>query len=235
MAIGEQNLARNYLYSFLSCAFADPISKRFQVALQENIQRAAAASANLLSVEIDMARIVNWLRPSHKAVLVQHQNLFGLTVATRAPANETEYCHAQDITYRSQQIADIAGFYQAFRFETNPFGDELERPDHISLELGFMGFLTAKEILANSEEKIQICRDAQRDFFSHHLAWWVPAFVQTVKNETESCLYTALVDALLNFVLFEHVFLGIGETQTCVGQSYCQATNCKKCSYNCEE
>lgn len=237
MGIDERLLARQYVYSFLACIFSDPLRKRFQIALQEKIQSAAEASANLLSAEIDVTSVINELNSLSEPIWDQYQNVFGLTIGNRAPAHETEYCPT-DITYRSQQIADVAGFYEAFRFETNPFEDEPERPDHIALELGFMGVLAAKEILADSDEKIQICRSAQKDFFSRHIWWWTPGLAHGMKDETARGLYSALADALYSFVSFEYLFLELGDEEK-ISREYSSHSNaspatCNACPFNSE-
>lgn len=218
--MNEQVLARHYLYSFFSSAFSDPLRKRFALSLREQTQTAAAASANLLSAEIDISRVVNYLRFSREEIAAQYQNCFGLTSGTKLSLHEIDHCRTRDTTYTSQQLADIAGFYEAFQFETNAFGDAPERPDHLVVELDFMGFLAAKEAFANSEEKILLCRDAGRNFFSAHLRW-VSAFAAAVKNEDASGLYAALADSLANFVAREQTFFGLAaSSQATAAYSY---------------
>lgn len=213
MNMNEQTLARHYLYSFFSYAFSDPLRQRFALALREQTQIAAAASARFLSAKIDAVGIAEYLHLPREEIAGQYQNLFGLTIGVKIPANETEYC-PRDITYQSQQIADIAGFYKAFHFDANPFGDEIERPDHIALELGFMGFLAAKEILADSDEKMMICRNAQNSFFFEHLTWWIPEFARAIQHEEVSGFYPALADAVIHFISFERELLGLEEMKT---------------------
>lgn len=208
MRIDEQVLARHYLYSFLSCAFSDPLRRRFALSLREQTQTAAAASANLLSAEIDITRVVNYLRLPREEIAAQYQNCFGLTSGTKLSLHEIDHCRTRDTTYRSQQLADIAGFYEAFHFTANPFDDEMERPDSLISELDFMGFLAAKEAFADSEEKILLCRDTARKFFSVHLGW-VPTFAAAVTSEAVSGFYAALADSLVNFVACERTFFGL--------------------------
>lgn len=215
MRINEQILARHYLYSFFSSAFSDPLHGRFELALSTTARIIADASANLLSDTIDMRTVVRHLDVSREELAQQHQNTFGLTVATKAPAHETEYCRTRDTTYKSQQMADIAGFYEAFRFDVGRFGVPHERSDHLVQELGFMGLLAAKEALANSDENALLCRDASRNFFSAHLGW-VPAFAAAVKNEAASGFYVALADSLANFIASEQIFFGIDESRAAV-------------------
>lgn len=225
----QQALARHYLYSFFSSAFSDPLRSRFDLALNTTTRIIAEASAHMLSAKIDMRNIVRHLDISREELAKQHQNIFGLTVATKAPANETEYCRTRDTTYTSQQMADIAGFYEAFRFDVGRFGAAHERSDHIVHEIGFMGFLAAKEALANSDENVLLCRDASRKFFSAHL-WWIPAFAAAVKDEAASGFYPALADSFANFIASEQIFFGLERPHAAAErQNFCRDAPSAEC------
>ena len=75
---------------------------------------------------------------------------------------------------RSNNLADIMGFYRAFGLE--PDGD---RPDLLSCEFEFMHYLIFKKLhashplesedSADAKEKSFICLDAQKKFFTEHL------------------------------------------------------------------
>jgi TorA maturation chaperone TorD len=69
-------------------------------------------------------------------------------------------------------LADVAGFYRAFHFESQG------TPDHISNELSFLGYLALKEAYAQhrgDSDQAQLCRDAAASFVRDHLGW-APAF-----------------------------------------------------------
>src|SRR5262249_54779432 len=108
----------------------------------------------------------------------EYDRVFGLVVARECPTYETEYHSTSETFFRSQQLADIAGFYRAFGLE--PSRTEPERVDHLALELEFMAFLLLKKRLAlapstvapNAAERACICDQVQRLFFNDHLAWW---------------------------------------------------------------
>ncbi len=76
---------------------------------------------------------------------------------------------------RTFEIADVAGFYNAFGVEVESSG---ERPDHIAAELEFMNLLAVKECIALQEEgegeHADVCRNTSRAFLRDHLARWAP-------------------------------------------------------------
>ncbi|MFG0328828.1 MAG: molecular chaperone [Phycisphaerales bacterium] len=134
----------------------------------------------------DHARgLIDWLALNPRERDIASQDIFGLVMSKECPPNETEYCHWKDPTYRANQLADIAGFYSAFGVE--PSQDDPERPDHISLELEFVGFLNARLAAHEREqdERLQTDQDALRAFLRDHVAWWVPTFGQLLERHID--------------------------------------------------
>ena len=127
--------------------------------------------------------------PRSTRLRAEYDRVFGLVVPKECPPYETEYHPTQETFVRSQQMADIAGFYRAFGIE--PAQSSPERPDHLALELEFMAFLLTKKRLAlaaveldpEAAEQVSICDRAQRDFFRDHLAWWVPSFAAGLRRK----------------------------------------------------
>jgi TorA maturation chaperone TorD len=74
-------------------------------------------------------------------------------------------------------LVDIAAFYKAFAFQP----EEFKAPhDHISIELGFLGYLTMKRAYAlygDLSEEQALCEDAGKAFLQEHLALWVEGFL----------------------------------------------------------
>ena len=222
-----QAVARGHVYSFLAAALADPLGEHGALALDPKLQRVAVAAAGLLASEapaimelgpgelppreLDLLPLVEELSKPREEVVRQHQEVFGLLIGKSAPPYETEYCHSTLTFYRSQQLADAAGFYHAFGLEQN--SRTPERPDHISVELEFMAHLIRKELLAAGEPELQqkapICREAQEKFFEAHLAWWVPAFAGLLGRAAPSGAYQAIARALACFVPCERDVLGV--------------------------
>ena len=74
-------------------------------------------------------------------------------------------------------IADVAAFYKAFRFSA----DELHlAPDHIAVELDFLGYLAMKCAYARHAglaDEREICESAAQSFIRDHLARFAPALL----------------------------------------------------------
>ncbi len=140
--------------------------------------------------------------------------VFGLVVSQDCPPFETEYLPSRDAFQRAQELADIAGFYQAFGLQPAPRRGL--RPDHVALELEFVAFLLEKIRMicspavpaggrrrrsraastpdrpaaetATRGEHEKICRDALRSFMTDHVAWWIPAFTCALEKRISGLL-----------------------------------------------
>jgi nitrate reductase assembly molybdenum cofactor insertion protein NarJ len=237
----EADAARQFIYQFLALALSDPRSPRWQRLLHSQFQQAARSAADLLRLELppaptplapgelppeclDLGSVLRFLRPLPRMQEL-YDATFGLVLSNKCPACETEFSRQTFVISRSQQMADIAGFYRAFGLDKS--ADARERIDHISLELEFMAFLIAKATLAASRDgddaaiNASICRDAQAEFFRDHLAWWVPAFALILRRradgierpdqllETPATFFGAVAVCLAQFVALERCRLGI--------------------------
>jgi TorA maturation chaperone TorD len=228
--------ARQYVYRVLSLLTSDPKSQRWQHLYDPALRTAAVAAGQFLREEreytsfelapgeiapdqLDLEKLLAFLKP-HTGMLAEYQQIFGLTISKKCPPYETEYCPQTFSVYRSQQLADIAGFYRAFGLE--PSRDLPERHDHLALELEFMAWLIAKELRAGDDpDKIASCREAQKRFFADHLAWWVPAFALALRRRADripgvdritsppQSIYGAIAQALASFISMERALLGI--------------------------
>lgn len=85
------------------------------------------------------------------------------------PLYETEYGKSRFMS-KGNDLADIAGFYNAFGCKTD--GDLTESLDHIAVELEFYWNLSQKadyHAKANNSEAISIIESAMKKFLSEHL------------------------------------------------------------------
>jgi len=227
--------AREYVLRFFALAASDPASARFERAQGPHIQELACAAARHLAADpatrpaelapgelsperLDLSPLASALRAPRARLVDDHSRVFGLVVSKECPPYEVQYCPQTFSVYRSQRLADVAGFYRAFGVE--PGRDAPERADHLACELEFLAWLVAKERHARAQEGAQwaeraaICRDAQRDFLAEHLAWWVPAFARALGAraaalDPPATLQAALAPALAALVPAERGLLGV--------------------------
>ena len=215
------DLARECLYRFLAVALSDPQLTRWWSILDQENQRLACAAADLLRTgfgeqtvqlgfaelppqQLDLEPVVSELRKPIDELCTEYDRVFGLVLARECPPYETEYHATSETFFRSQQLADIAGFYRAFGLE--PLHAHPERPDYLPLELEFMAFLLMKKRLAmnalesGTAERIRVCEEAECSFFREHLAWWVPALASGLRRKAGSGLYAELAHVLATFV-----------------------------------
>jgi TorA maturation chaperone TorD len=221
-------LASEFLYRFLSAAVSDPFLSDARTILDPDSRQLARAAAELLSAEASEAPVPLGLGELPPAQLdgaalssdvprsledwrALHADVFGLVLSRECPPYETEYCPSAETFFRSQQLADIAGFYQAFGLQTARACPE--RPDHLALELEFMAFLLQKERLAPTAEQASVCADAQRSFFRDHLSWWVPSFVTGLLRKAGTGFYATVAQALAAFLPIERARLGVAAPQ----------------------
>lgn len=130
--------------------------------------------------------LIQWLTSAPADRVAAFDAVFGLVTSKDCPPHETDYCHWEDPTYRSSQMADVGGFYRAFGVE--PGGERPERPDHVSIELEFIAFLCQKHAIAiqsGDADHIAVCRDALHAFVRDHVAWWMPTFARCVQRRVD--------------------------------------------------
>lgn len=225
-------LAREALYRFLAAALSDPHTRGWRLLFNSESQRLACEAADLLREEAGaqpMRLGFGELPPGQLALepllaelckpldelCDDYDRVFGLVLASECQPYETEYHPNAEAFFRSQQMADVAGFYRAFGLE--PSQADPERPDHIALELEFMAFLLMKKrfALATVEqdpaapERAAVCDGVQRSFFRDHLAWWVPSFATGLRRRAATGFYAALGQVLAAFMPAERRRLGV--------------------------
>ncbi len=264
------NAERGLLYRWLSFAFQDPARDNADPLRNIGIQGACRTAATALRKSLlpnigeqahgevpleslDLERSFILLPEDNEILIAKYDELFGLLLSRDCPPYETEYCPQTFSVYRSNQLADIAGFYNAFGVEpcrTNP-----ERADHITLELEFMSWLILKEtraceIRGQDSADAQVCREAQQRFLTEHLLWWAPAlgFAMrkkadhiTVESELVSppkSFYGATAQFLAAFMLAERLLFGIHLPQRLISPNPCtedrESSSCEGCELSAQ-
>lgn len=138
---------------------------------------------------------------------VRARRLFGHNLSPDCPPYETQYDDA-GIFRRTQDLADLAGFYRAFGLDLAA-GDR--RTDHLPVELEFVAILCLKESLAVAKgrgEDASVCRRARARFLGEHLGRWIGAFAAAAGAKAPGDHFAAL--AALTAALVERDAAALG-------------------------
>jgi TorA maturation chaperone TorD len=214
-------LARRELWLLVSASFVDPYhQERFSLLKDDGFRRRVCRAAELLAEEhsevelgpgeapaqeLQPAALFAALDAEAERIERSYRTLLGSKLC---PPCGVEYELNTDVTYRSQQMADIAGFYRAFGLEVAR--ERGERLDHITVEAEFLYLLTAKEAAALSvglKEQAQICRAARGKFFAEHAGWWLPAFARLLGRAAESDFYRSCAALVASLTAIERASL----------------------------
>lgn len=226
----EQDLACELLYRFFAATFSDPRSAVRGAVIDAHSQEVVIEAADFLrsmhagcgpclgfgelpADELDLRPVMRHIQLGD-AGDAEYVRVFGLVSCRECPPYETEYDPLEDTFFRSQQMADIAGFYRAFGLV--PSAELSERPDHLALELEFNALVLAKKRLAleaaknsHSPERAAICQEAREKFVREHFGWWTPSFSVALRKKAGAGIYDDLGRALGAFVAIERRRLGI--------------------------
>ncbi len=263
--------ARATVYQFLSLATSKPQSERWKQLLDPGYQTLVQAAVEVIREDprarpehlapgelptkaLELTSLISYLQRSEVEDFGEEfDRVFGLLISRECPPYETEYCPQTFPVFRSQHLADIAGYYRAFGLE--PSDKSPERHDHISLELEFMAWLNTKALYALEQgdaENEGICRDAQIHFVEDHLAWWTTAFALALRKQADGirderdldlppASFQGAVGVLLAaFIPAERAILGIEPPTTLTVANVLasveesEAEGCGTCSFSAE-
>ncbi|MHC4266200.1 MAG: TorD/DmsD family molecular chaperone [Planctomycetota bacterium] len=122
---------------------------------------------------------------------------------------------AENEFQRANLLSDIMGFYKAFGLEPDK-----ERPDSINCELEFMHFLIVKRdrihkghVTIEPSEKADTCWDAEKKFFTEHLAPVAKQIAENVISKSKNRFYVQAASALSEFIEHEKRLLECEENQ----------------------
>jgi TorA maturation chaperone TorD len=161
--------------------------------------------------ELSLPRLFEALDEEWETLEDAYRHLFGMTaISASCPPCEVEYEPNEDINYRSQRLADIAGFYRAFGLDiSNRAG---ERLDHIATQAEFLYVLLAKEavlVQEGNQTGAEICRNARRTFFEEHVGWWLPVFSTLLSRAAPNNFYRELASFMASLSAAERICLGL--------------------------
>lgn len=108
---------------------------------------------------------------------------------------------------RMQVMEDLLRFYQHFGLALSP--ERRELPDHLTVQLEFLHYLTFKELAALTRGlDPSPYRRAQKDFLERHPSRWLPHLRAKILRERALPPFPALVGAVHDLVRAELAYLG---------------------------
>jgi TorA maturation chaperone TorD len=190
---------RGHVYELLAVVFRRPLDAR-----QLERLRAPEMIAAMSAADIDPG---NDFAKGHSAALldrlaIDYTQLFHGPGEHIAPYEGIQ--RGVDDELMGAAADEVRGFMAKVGFSVPPECGEL--PDHISVELAFMGELARREAeaLASGDEKTaQLAASLQRRFMTVHLERWAEQFASKVRSRAETTFYAAMARLLSNFMADE--------------------------------
>jgi len=212
MSAGQQpeisgTFRRAALYLALAEGFCYPREESlavFRTRLRTLLASSDEWPARMADLRRSVADALRRLETAAPEVLEQeYLPLFG--PAALCPLTETSWGDAARLLGKAAQLADISGFYRAFRLQPREDRDQVP-DDHLASELEFMSVLCLKEANAlhrDLGEALEITRDAQKKFLQDHLATWVDFWAESVTENAPGSGYAALALAVQSLLRLE--------------------------------
>lgn len=209
--------SRAILYAGISSVFTSPVEKKFQSLLNEEFRNQLIEASALYDEYLDsgsenirdaVAALTDSFEREKKTLEYEYINVFGHTLSKKTSPYGLEHLQNQEIFYKTQSLADISGFYKAFGLQISA----KERVDFISVEAEFLSYLIVKELLARQKElgaeKIEVARNAQRDFFNDHFAGWTVKFAKNIIEQANISFYQQAARFLGKLIKNETIYFG---------------------------
>jgi TorA maturation chaperone TorD len=203
------------IFGFLSAVFHHPAQEMLDQ-LRSNDEKAALQEAATLLSRQEAGfreRAAELLQSLESVSLTQwlsaHEALFGHTARGSACPYESEYGQS-GLFEQPRHLSQIMGFYNAFGLTTGDL--ERERPDHISCELEFLGFLSRKEAVAlelRDDAMLSEIRRAITLFLKNHVGRFGRAFARAVCEQDSQGLHSSAAGVLLEILEMECRRVGV--------------------------
>lgn len=200
----ERLLVTADIYRVISIAFSYPEEKRMEDLrfLVDDVQEVIG------DLSFDIREDFDAFKASLKSLSQEIESEYTELFVTRmlCPPYETRYVKAG--FNKSEVLADIAGFYNAFGFSLA--GTEMA--DHVAAETEFLSLLSLKEAVGieeGLEEMVEVCAHAKKRFLEEHSGRWIESFCRNLIGRTKSEFYKKLAMFTGRFIEAEKNFYEI--------------------------
>jgi TorA maturation chaperone TorD len=191
--------ARGHVYDLLVIVFRRPLD-----AGQLERLRAPEMLAAMVAAGIDPGE--DFIRGDSVALLdrlaIDYTQLFNDPVERIAPYECIQRGDGDDLMGAAAD--EVRRFMADVGFSVPPEGGEL--PDHISVELAFMGELIRREadaLGAGDQKTADFAASVQRRFMAAHLGQWAERFSRKVWRRAKTPFYGAMAELLGGFIAEE--------------------------------
>lgn len=196
--------ARSYIYGLLARAFSHPDQEFMEGVITGKFIDTLSETAELLPYPSPFSTEVAPLIDSGKSL-----SDIDIFYASTFEAGQTGVS-LRESSYSKKSEASI--FESAFRFYEH-FGLSFkenklsELPDHLSVELEFMHYLSYLQSNSDDNETVASLISAQKDFLQRHLNRWIPQLELILVTRAEGLLYDQLARLLNQFLPTDEQFL----------------------------
>ncbi|AKH20038.1 TorD/DmsD family molecular chaperone [Sedimenticola thiotaurini] len=197
LAMGDLAQERASLLGLLATLFRAKPNKEMLLTLRSEALRDALCQAGIVLDEKFYTTDIDELTES---LSVQFTSLFLLPGSLISPHESVQLKGGSGLL-RGPETSRVAEFYQYVGFQLdNAIPME---PDHISIELEFLGHLNEEECIAWRAGQTDKALDAlryQNEFLSRHLGNWVSDFVEKIEEANRSSFYTQVAQMTRAFL-----------------------------------
>ncbi|MFQ6072669.1 MAG: molecular chaperone [Methanosarcinales archaeon] len=184
----ELSQARGNMYQFFSTIYLREPSKDFIKKILErefinNLSEIFKKGAKCLK---NFAETFDGKLEQYDALVVEYNSLFNVPLEQYVAPYESAY--REGLLYI--HAVEVKKFYEANGFSISE--DYKDLPDHVGLELEFMGHLCERGDL-----------EAQKKFFEDHLIKWVPNLCEEIIKKSESDFYKGIARITKEFLEME--------------------------------
>lgn len=182
----DNNQVRVFIYAMLSRVYSDILDEKFLRDLMEN-----DSFLELLGEDTK-----EYFKNSTLETILEQTNIdfTSIFLMNAQPIESSVLDNKSEVLVGLQN--PVMQFYYQHGYNINLLNTQIQTPDHIAIEFGFMQNLV-------SQENFKI----QRKFLKKHLLEWVPQYLIGCKSIAQSPFYKDLFDFTVEFLISDYDML----------------------------